>query len=139
MPVTPEAEPPSGDPPASRLISRELLRVDEESGVTYIRYVASPEFTNRHGTVQGGFLAAMLDSATAFTQLQTLSSQETAVTTRLTVDFLKPARPGELVASVRVLHRDERAATLEAELADPDGVKVATATAVLRVLRRRPG
>ena len=71
-----------------------------------IAYRAPPDFTNRHGTVQGGFLAAMLDSAAALTLFAELSSGQTAVTTRLEVDFLKQAAPGELIASATLAMRD---------------------------------
>ena len=49
-------------PPGAQLLGREWLGFDGE--ITSIRFEAKPLFTNRHGTIQGGFLAAMLDSAT---------------------------------------------------------------------------
>jgi acyl-coenzyme A thioesterase PaaI-like protein len=48
-------------PPGAQLLGREWLGFDE-SGHALIRFQAQLAFTNRHGTIQGGFLAAMLDS-----------------------------------------------------------------------------
>jgi len=51
-------------PPAAVLLGREVISVDAKSGEVQLRFLAHPQFANRHGTVQGGMLAAMLDSAT---------------------------------------------------------------------------
>jgi uncharacterized protein (TIGR00369 family) len=104
-----------------------------------LRYIARPEFANRHGTIQGGFLAAMLDSATGLALVTVLPEHMTAVTTRLEVSFLKPARIGPILAVARVLASDDRSAQAEAQLTDVDGALLATAEATLRLLsRRRP-
>ena len=51
-------------PPAAHLLGREIVSTDPHSGEVKLRFTASEQFANRHGTVQGGMLAAMLDSAT---------------------------------------------------------------------------
>jgi acyl-coenzyme A thioesterase PaaI-like protein len=51
-------------PPAAVLLGREVISVDAKSGEVQLRFLADRQFANRHGTVQGGMLAAMLDSAT---------------------------------------------------------------------------
>ncbi|MBR0777933.1 PaaI family thioesterase [Bradyrhizobium diazoefficiens] len=77
-------------PPGAQLLGREWLGFDE-SGCALSRFQAQLAFTNRHGTIQGGFLAAMLDSATGICALATLSPDLTVVTTGLDTRFLKPA------------------------------------------------
>jgi len=124
-------------PPAAKLLNRRFLGVDDSGGVA-IAFEARPEFTNRHGTVQGGFLAAMLDSATGFTLLMALPVGQTAVTTRLDTTFVKPASPGALTAHARILERGERRCVVEAELRSPEGVVVARARAELRILPISP-
>jgi uncharacterized protein (TIGR00369 family) len=125
------------DPPASRLLSRRVIGKDAATGATLIAYRASIEFTNRHGTVQGEFLAAMLDSAAAMTLLSELPPGRTAVTTRLEVDFLKPASPGELTASAAVASMDERRARVVADLRSSDDVILARANVELRIVSTR--
>lgn len=126
------------EPPAAKLLGREVLEIDEIAGGAVIRYSAQPEFLNRHGTVQGGMLAAMLDSATALALYAVLPPHLTGVTTSLNVSYLKPARLGMFTAKTRLLKRDERDAETIGELHDADGVLVARATATLRIVPRKP-
>jgi uncharacterized protein (TIGR00369 family) len=124
-------------PPAARLLDREIVSVDAASGEVKLRFTAKQEFANRHGTVQGGMLAAMLDSATGNAVMAKLPSHLTAVTTRLDTQFLKPAALGAIIATARLIHQDERSAEAMAELTDSEGQIVATARAELRVRARK--
>jgi uncharacterized protein (TIGR00369 family) len=124
-------------PPAARLLDREIVSVDAASGEVKLRFTAKQEFANRHGTVQGGMLAAMLDSATGNAVMAKLPSHLTAVTTRLDTQFLKPAALGAIIATARLIHQDERCAEAMAELTDSEGQIVATARAELRVRARK--
>ena len=123
-------------PPGAALLGREWLGLDEDSDVGTIRFLAQPSFTNRHGTVQGGFLAAMLDSATGVRALAALDADKTAVTVSLDTRFLKPARPGVLTARARVSEQSERDIVVSAELSDEAGVIVASAVARLRIVAK---
>jgi uncharacterized protein (TIGR00369 family) len=125
------------EPPAARLLSRDIVEVNTAEGGATVRYTAHPEFLNRHGTVQGGFLAAMLDSATALGLYGVLPPELTAVTVNLNVSYLRPARPGTFTARSRVLNRDRRHGEVSGELFDAEGVMVATAVAKLRILQRK--
>jgi uncharacterized protein (TIGR00369 family) len=125
------------DTPAGRLLGREVVEVDQVNGTAVMRYTARPEFLNRHGTVQGGFLSAMLDSATAMALYAVLPPDQTAVTTQLNVSFVKPAKLGILSATSKLLTRDHRVAETSAELRDAEGVIVATAIAKWRIIPRR--
>ncbi len=102
-----------------------------------LEFLAKPEFANRYGSVQGGLLAAMLDSATGAAVMASLPSDLTAVTLQLNTSFVKPAPIGPLRAAARVVAKDDRNAEVEAEIATPDGDVVARATAHLRILRRK--
>jgi uncharacterized protein (TIGR00369 family) len=124
-------------PPAAQLLGREIISIDSLSGEVKLRFTAKQEFANRHGTVQGGMLAAMLDSATGNAIMARLPAHLTAVTTRLDTQFLKPAVLGAIVATARLLHQDERSAEVIAELTDSEGKIVATARAELRVRERK--
>ncbi|HXC55618.1 MAG TPA: PaaI family thioesterase [Rhizomicrobium sp.] len=124
-------------PPAAKLLGREVLRIDED-GTAHLRFFAPPEFANRHGTVQGGLVSAMLDSATMTPLLAQLAQDRIALTVKLETEFLRPAPLGELTARSWLLTRDERGATTRGELLGPGGTVVAAATATLRILPRRP-
>jgi uncharacterized protein (TIGR00369 family) len=123
-------------PPGAQLLGREWIGTDE-NGHAVIRFQAQVAFTNRHGTVQGGFLAAMLDSATGICALAKLSSDLTVVTRSLDTRFLKPAAVGVITARARVMEQTERDMVVQAELIDAQGITVADATARLRILAKK--
>ena len=124
-------------PPGSRLLEREWLGFDDAGETATVRFNGRADFTNRHGTIQGGFLAAMLDSATGLCALASLSSDQTVVTKRLDTRFLKTAGVGPITAKAKVITRTEREMTVEADLIDAQAVTVAKATAELRILVRK--
>jgi uncharacterized protein (TIGR00369 family) len=123
-------------PPASILLGREVVSIDPEAGLVHLTYTAKPEFANRHGTVQGGMLAAMLDSATGFALMAQLPPEQTAVTMRLDTSFLQPAQLGKLQATAQIVSRNERTAEVAAELQDVSGQVVAKAMSTWRILKR---
>jgi uncharacterized protein (TIGR00369 family) len=124
-------------PPAAKMLGREVVEIDQVNGGAVLRFRAQPEFLNRHGTVQGGILCAMLDSSTALALYAVLPAEQTGLTANLNVSFLKPAKVGVFTATSRLVTRDERNAETVGELRDADGVLVATATARLRIVPRR--
>ena len=123
-------------PPAARLLGREIISVNPQ-GEVRLKFLAQEHFANRHGTVQGGMLAAMLDSATGNATMAGLPADRTAVTTRLDTTFLKPATLGPITAIARLVRQDERTAEAEAELIDCEGQIVARGRAELRIRQRR--
>ena len=122
-------------PPAAQLLGREIMRVDDD-GVAWVKFFARPEFSNRHGTVQGGLASAMLDSATMTPLLAQLPDDRIALTVKLECEFLRPTPLGPLEAKAWIITRDERTATTRGELRAPDGTVCVTATATLRILPR---
>jgi uncharacterized protein (TIGR00369 family) len=123
--------------PGAATLGREWVTFDPATGSATLRFLAKAEFANRHGTVQGGFLAAMLDSATGITLLATLPQELTAVTISLETRYEKPASTGVLTVEARVLEKDDRDATVEAEVLSPDRVVVARGRAKLRIRKRQ--
>jgi uncharacterized protein (TIGR00369 family) len=124
-------------PPAASLLGRKIISIDRQSGEVRLHFIARSDFANRHGTVQGGMLSAMLDSATGNAVMASLPSDQTAVTTRLDTTFLKPAALGPLTAIARLVKNDGRSAEAEAELIDSQGQIVARGRAELRVWPRK--
>jgi len=121
-----------GTPPAASLLGWEALRI--EPGLVRARFAARDSFCNPMGTVQGGFLAAMLDDSMGPALFTLLDEGAAAPTLELKVSFLRPARPGALIGEGRVVHRSRGVAFLEGTLATEDGELVATATATARIV-----
>jgi uncharacterized protein (TIGR00369 family) len=124
-------------PPAAELLGWELIQIDPDEGTIEVSFTATERFLNPAGTVQGGFLAAMLDDTLGPALVATLGDGEWAPTTDLHVQFTKPAQPGELRGTDRIVRRGRDVAFLAGELRDPEGELVATATATAVI--RRPG
>jgi uncharacterized protein (TIGR00369 family) len=117
-------------------LGREIERFDDDGSI-HVRFQARPEFANRHGSVQGGLIGAMLDSALSAVLLAQLPPELTSMTVKLETEFLRPAPLTALQAKAWLMSRDERSATTRGELRAPDSTLVATATAHLRILPRR--
>jgi len=118
-------------PPAAALLGWEAL--DLEPGRVRVRYAARPEFGNPHGAIQGGFLAAMLDDAMGPALFTTLPADQFAPTIEMKVNFVRPARPGPIIAEGNVVHKTSSIAFLEGRLTTADGDLIATATATARI------
>lgn len=122
-------------PPATVSLGYELLSADPVAGEVVASYEAIPAFTNTVGNVQGGFVAAMLDSTLGSALMCTLDQDEFAPTLELKVSFLRPTPLGKLFGRGRVLRRGATIAFVEGELTDSDRQVLATASATARIQR----
>jgi uncharacterized protein (TIGR00369 family) len=120
-------------PPAAVTLGWELVSVSPENGTIEVAFTASEAFLNPAGFIQGGFLAAMLDDTLGPALVAGLDPGDFAPTTDLHVQFLRPARPGRLLGTGRVVRRGRDVAFLAGELADEDGAIVAVATATAQI------
>jgi uncharacterized protein (TIGR00369 family) len=121
-------------PRAAATLGLELIEADVDEGTIELAFEASEDFTNPTGNVLGAFQAAMLYDTVGPALLATLAPDQFQSTLDLNVHFLRPLRPGRVIGSGRVAHRDGDLAHLEASLADSEGATIATATATARVI-----
>jgi uncharacterized protein (TIGR00369 family) len=122
-------------PPAAVLLGWRAL--DLRPGHIRVEYLAREEWYNPQGSVQGGFIAAMLDDAMGPAAFSVLEPGEFAPTLELKVTFLRPVFAGRLTAEGRVLHQTKRTVFLEGTLFTPDGAAAATATATVLIGRMK--
>ncbi len=122
-------------PSASKLLGWTLRDVDTEAGTIEIGFTADERFINPGGTVQGGFLAAMLDDTQGPALFAMTGGAVYAPTIDFSVSFIKPARPGAFVGKGRVVTAGKTIVFTEAELFDADGDLVARGTFTNRALR----
>jgi uncharacterized protein (TIGR00369 family) len=92
-------------PPAARTLGWELSWVAPDRAEIEVFFDARADFANPMGNVQGGFLAAMLDDTLGHALAATLGEGEFAATLELKVSFLRPATPGRITGTGRVVHR----------------------------------
>ena len=91
--------------------------------------------TSRGTVVHGGAIATLADEALASAAFTAAEEGETTVTADLKVDFLRPARPGRLVARATVRHRTRRLAFCETTIEQANGQVVAEARAVIAYVK----
>jgi uncharacterized protein (TIGR00369 family) len=121
----------SGDlpaPPAMRLLGVEDLEVAE--GRIAVAMAAQEFHYNPLGTVHGGILATLLDTATGCAVHTTLPAGMGYTSMNLTTTFLRPvtAASGRLHCEGTVVSRGRTTALAEARLTDARGRLVAHAT-----------
>ena len=121
-------------PPASKLLGWTLRAVDAEAGTIEIGFTADERFLNLAGTVQGGFLAAMLDDTQGPALFAMTEREVYAPTIDFSIAFIKPARPGRFVGKGRVVNLGKTIAFTEAELFDEAGELVARGTFSARAM-----
>ncbi len=95
---------------------------------------AGPEHLNLMGTVHGGVLATLADSATGLAYRTVLEPGMTFTTIQLQMTYLSPGRAGRLVARGRVVKRGRRTGYAEADIVDGEERLLARATALLAVM-----
>lgn len=125
--------------PAGEVLGMQILSVDREAGTARVAYDAGQHLCNPIGTLQGGFIAAMLDEAMAIACVAQADFAISVPTLDLRASYLEAARPGRLVAEAAVLRRGRSVGFMEARLYDADGRLVATAQATARIVAGAPG
>lgn len=107
-------------------------------GRTVWRARVDDRFLNPAGVVQGGFLAAILDSAMGASAVTVMGDRRVAVAnTEMKVSFLRPVRSGELLTCVAtVLKPGKVISFVEAKIMDAEERLVATASSTYLVKER---
>ena len=108
-----------------------LVLVDKSSpGRTVWRMRAQEKFANPAGVVQGGFLAALADSAMSTAAVTFLQGRKAGVANlEMKVSFLAPVPiGGHLTATAWVVRGGKRVAFVEAEVTGDDGAAVLRAS-----------
>jgi uncharacterized protein (TIGR00369 family) len=116
-----------------------MVCVDKaQPGRTVWQMVADERFANPAGILQGGFLAAFIDSAMGSATVTWSRGQKVfSSNVELKVSFLKPARVGSvLTCTATVVSGGSRALFAEAEVVDDDGRKVARASSTYLITPR---
>jgi uncharacterized protein (TIGR00369 family) len=107
----------------------------EEGSVT-LRFEASPAHANLHGTVHGGVIATLADTAAGLAVRSAMSDPGGAhASVHLDVQYLAPATSGTLHATGRVVKLGGRLAFTEATVVDDAGEVLARAQVTVALSR----
>jgi uncharacterized protein (TIGR00369 family) len=115
-------------PPVARLLGLEVEQISE--GLVTFAFDPAEYHYNPLGTVHGGILTTVLDSAMGCAVHSKLRAGLTYTTLELKVNFLRPVRvtTGRVRGEGKVVHLGGRVATAEAHLVDETGALYAHAT-----------
>ena len=121
-------------PPCAATLGWELVDQWPDEGRIEIAFHPDATMLNPRGTVQGGFVAAMLDDTMGPALVTLTGGREVPATIDMHVTFVRPVMPGRVVARGRVIERSRSIAFLEAELFDTAGTLLARATSSARIM-----
>lgn len=120
--------------PVAALLGENIIAVDSPPGELTARFHGDERFCNPAGSIQGGMLGAMLDALTAGLMDSTLQPGEAVATLGLQLQFLAPARPGEIQGRAWFTRRGRDIGFIQGEL-QQEGRTVATAQAICKVIK----
>lgn len=118
--------------PALRAIG--AIFIDGTVGDVITGFTAGDETLQGNGVVSGGAIAAMLDTGIAMAVLSAVPPGQACATITLTVNMMRPARPGRLYVRAGVEKLGRAVAFAHAQLLDEDRVPLATASSSLAIV-----
>ncbi len=117
---------------AGRLGTRDRWAEDGRAG---LRLDVTDEHLNEAGTLHGGVLATLVDTAMGQAVRSRTGEGDVPATSQLTVTYLRPGKPGTVVATAEVRTQGEHLTVCEADV-QQDGKALVHALATFAVLHR---
>jgi uncharacterized protein (TIGR00369 family) len=108
---------------------------DGESGRSIWEYRVDPQHFNLNGTLHGGVVMALLDTAMGFAVIARIAGEgRINAAAEMSTRFLAPVRGGVLTAEATVLKIGKRLAIVEGKATDESGTLVAVASSTHALL-----
>ena len=108
-------------PPSAALLGWTLRAIDYDAQSIEIGFELDDRFINPGGSIQGGFVAAMLDDTQGPALFGTSEGKIYAPTIDFHITFIRPARPGKFIGKGRVVNIGKTIVITEADLCDEAG------------------
>ncbi len=102
-------------------------------GSASVSFEAREEHLNPAGTLHGGVLATLVDTAMGMAVRTATGEDDVPATSQLTVTYLRPGKPGPLSVRAQVRSRGEHLTVCDADV-EQDGKELAHAVATFAVL-----
>jgi uncharacterized protein (TIGR00369 family) len=104
-------------------------------GSATVQFEAREEHLNPAGTLHGGVLATLVDTAMGMAVRTATDEDDVPATSQLTVTYLRPGKPGPLSVRAQVRTRGEHLTVCDADV-EQDGRDLVHAVATFAVLHR---
>src|SRR3712207_8916785 len=95
---------------------------DADDGGARIVFQVRDEHLNPAGTLHGGVVATLVDTAMGQAVRTTTGDGEVPATSQLTVTYLRPGKPGPVEVTARLRTRGEHLTVCEADVRDRKSV-----------------
>ncbi|HKF25747.1 MAG TPA: PaaI family thioesterase [Candidatus Acidoferrum sp.] len=119
--------------PVGELIGFEVPEAG--NGRTVVTLESGPQHFNPMGTLHGGILCDIADTAMGVAFASTLAPGESFTTVELKINYLRPVRRAKLRAEGRVVQRGRTIGYVECEVTDENGKLIAKSNSTCLVLR----
>lgn len=123
-------------PPAGITLGMRITHFGD--GISKFEMDVDERFHNPMGTVHGGIVTGLADSAMGMAVVSTLEDNETFTTLELKTNFVRPVYKAKLTAEARLIHRGRTIAIAEATVTDHDDKLVAKCTSTCLILKTNP-
>jgi uncharacterized protein (TIGR00369 family) len=112
--------------PLAELLNFRLTEIEEDRAVVELE--ADDRHGNIIGTLHGGVVATIADSAMGLAHASTLAAGELSTTVEFKINFLRSFRSGRLRAVSRVVKRGRTLSMMECDVLDEAGQLIARAS-----------
>lgn len=106
-----------------------------DEGRARLELDATAQHLNPAGTVHGGVLATLVDTAMGAAVRSSTGDDDVPATSQLTITYLRPAKPGALTVTAEVRKQGEHLTVCEADV-EQDGKALVHAVATFALLHR---
>jgi len=107
---------------------------DSDDGTARLVIQVDDRHLNPAGSVHGGMLATLVDT-TMGAAVRSAVDEEVPATSQLTVTYLRPGKPGELVVTAKVSKRGDSLTVCEADV-EQDGKALVHALATFALVEK---
>lgn len=121
--------------PFYKLMGMELKELDR--GFARVALPFRKELTQVYGRVHGGAIAALADTAVAFSLMTSIEPGQKITTVEFKINYLKPVSDGTIFGESRVVSQGRRLAIADMEVKNDAGELLAKGMATYMILEKR--
>ncbi|UCD82367.1 MAG: PaaI family thioesterase [Desulfobacterales bacterium] len=116
------------------LLGLELLEI--RKGWATLRIPIDEKLTNAIGLVHGGAIFSVADSAVGTALVGMINRNENISTLEMKINYMKPAKGGELIAEAKIIHKGNQTAVGDVEVRDEEQNLIAKGLATYAIFKR---
>ena len=119
--------------PYYQLLGMEVKKVGD--GESRLQMAFKKELTHPYGSVHGGAIASLADSAVALALLSLVEPQHMITTLEFKINYFAPVNQGRIIAHAKILHKGSRTAVGDVNITNEKGEVVAKVMSTYSIKR----